>query len=221
MTPRSSTCRSSSTTSLPRDLSDMSATLTKVKRGQAGPAGGLRPLQGRGHGGAADQASMKIDVPDDRHHPLRSGRRDRQVRRPSTTNDIPLPDPVGRDPVLRGPLSSARPPNYDALFKKTYPSTPTRTCLIRRPRPRPRSWSGRTPSSGPTRFDDQGKVRDAIAATDMQTFYGGHQVLARGRQQHRQADGAAPDPGRRAYNVVAPSKWASSEVNWPRQAPMN
>jgi len=61
---------------------------------------------------------------------------------------------------------------------------------------------------------DKEAVRDAIAATDLMTFYGGIKFSEAGNNIAkpmvlRQIQGGA-------YNVVAPSAFASHPVNWPR-----
>ncbi len=61
---------------------------------------------------------------------------------------------------------------------------------------------------------DKDAVRDAIAATDMSTFYGDIKFSAAGNNIAkpmvlRQIQGGA-------YNVVAPSAFASHPLNWPR-----
>ncbi len=62
---------------------------------------------------------------------------------------------------------------------------------------------------------DKEKLRDAISATDLQTFYGGIKFAEAGNNIAkpmvlRQIQGGA-------YNVVAPSAFASHKLNWPRK----
>ncbi|HBT40664.1 MAG TPA: amino acid ABC transporter substrate-binding protein, partial [Rhodospirillaceae bacterium] len=63
---------------------------------------------------------------------------------------------------------------------------------------------------------DPEKVRDAIAATDMETFYGGIKFAPEGNNIAKPMVLRQIQNGE--YNVVAPSKWASHPVNWPRKA---
>lgn len=63
---------------------------------------------------------------------------------------------------------------------------------------------------------DPEKVRDALAATDMETFYGHVKFAPEGNNIAkpmvlRQIQGGE-------YNVVAPSKYASHKLQWPREA---
>lgn len=62
-------------------------------------------------------------------------------------------------------------------------------------------------------FDPE-KVRDAIAATDMETFYGGIKFAPEGNNIAKPMVLRQIQNGE--YNVVAPSKWASHSVEWPR-----
>ena len=64
-------------------------------------------------------------------------------------------------------------------------------------------------------FDTE-KVRDALAATDMQTFYGRIKFSEAGNNVAKPMVLRQIQDGQ--YNVVAPSKWASHPVNHPRMA---
>ncbi len=61
---------------------------------------------------------------------------------------------------------------------------------------------------------DTDKVRDAIAATDMTTFYGGIKFSEAGNNIAKPMVLRQVQDGQ--FNVVAPSKWASHQVVWPR-----
>jgi branched-chain amino acid transport system substrate-binding protein len=63
---------------------------------------------------------------------------------------------------------------------------------------------------------DKEDVRDAIAATDLQTFYGGIKFSAAGNNIAKPMVLRQIQDG--VYNVVAPSAFASHQVNWPRKA---
>jgi len=63
---------------------------------------------------------------------------------------------------------------------------------------------------------DVEKVRDAIAATDMMTFYGGVKFAPEGNNVAKPMVLRQIQNGQ--YNVVAPSKWASHPFEWPRVA---
>jgi len=63
---------------------------------------------------------------------------------------------------------------------------------------------------------DKDKVRDAIAATDLKTFYGDIKFSEAGNNVAKPMVLRQIQDG--AYNVVAPSNFASHKVNWPRKA---
>ncbi len=62
---------------------------------------------------------------------------------------------------------------------------------------------------------DTEKVRDAIAATDMMTFYGPIKFSEAGNNIAKPMVLRQIQNGQ--FNVVAPSKWASHELVWPRE----
>ena len=62
---------------------------------------------------------------------------------------------------------------------------------------------------------DTDKLRDALAATDMKTFYGGIKFSEAGNNVAKPMVLRQIQDG--TYNVVAPSKWASHEIVWPRK----
>jgi branched-chain amino acid transport system substrate-binding protein len=61
---------------------------------------------------------------------------------------------------------------------------------------------------------DKEKVRDALSATDMKTFYGGIKFSAAGNNVAKPMVLRQIQNGK--YNVVAPSEFASHKLNWPR-----
>jgi len=63
---------------------------------------------------------------------------------------------------------------------------------------------------------DTAKVRDALAATDMQTFYGNIKFDATGKNTAKPMVLYQVQGGK--FMVVAPSKWASAKVNYPAPA---
>ena len=63
---------------------------------------------------------------------------------------------------------------------------------------------------------DKEAVRDAIAETDMQTFYGGIKFSEAGNNIAKPMVLRQIQDGE--YNVVAPSGFASHKLNWPRTA---
>lgn len=67
-------------------------------------------------------------------------------------------------------------------------------------------------------FDTE-KLRDALAKTDMQTFYGNVKFDATGKNIAKPMVLRQIQNGK--YNVVAPTKWASHKLVWPRPKVMN
>ena len=61
---------------------------------------------------------------------------------------------------------------------------------------------------------DKEAVRDAIAATDLKTFYGNVKFSEAGNNIAKPMVLRQIQDGK--YNVVAPSDFASHQVNWPR-----
>jgi branched-chain amino acid transport system substrate-binding protein len=198
---------------LPRDLSDMSATLTKVRA--------VKPdlLVVSGHSkGAATAArqlkEMQIDVP------------------MVAMTHCEAADVIGKYGAestegLLCPTQWAETLSYqdeyfgtaaefDALFKKTYPKYTTVPYQSAQASAAVLVWKDAFERANT--FDPE-KVRDAIAATDMQTFYGGIRFAPEGNNIAKPMVLRQIQDG--GYNVVAPSKWASSEVRWPRKAPTN
>jgi branched-chain amino acid transport system substrate-binding protein len=66
---------------------------------------------------------------------------------------------------------------------------------------------------------DTDKVRDALAATDTMTFYGPIKFSPEGNNLAKPMVLRQVQDGH--FNVVAPSKWASHKVVWPRTVPTN
>jgi branched-chain amino acid transport system substrate-binding protein len=62
---------------------------------------------------------------------------------------------------------------------------------------------------------DKEKVRDALSATDLQTFYGGIKFSDAGNNIAKPMVLRQIQDGK--YNVVAPSAFASHKLNWPRK----
>jgi branched-chain amino acid transport system substrate-binding protein len=197
---------------MPRDLNDISATLTKVKA--------LKPdlllLSGHSKGaatGARQIKELRIDVPMIAMTHCEAAKITTNFG--DAVNDFLCPTQWAETLTYKDKwFGSAG--DYDKLFKATfegYKNVPyqsaqaTAAVLV---------WADAFERAG---SGDPEKVRDAIAATDMETFYGGVKFAPEGNNIAkpmvlRQIQGGN-------YNVVAPSKWASHPVNWPRKAPMN
>ena len=195
---------------LPRDLSDMSATLTKAKA--------LKPdlLVVSGHSkGAATAArqigEMKIDIPMIAMTHCEAAKVIDQFG--DVTNDFLCPTQWAETlSYSDGYFGSAA--EYDRLFKATYEGYKNVPYQAAQASAAVLVWKDALERANS--FDIE-KVRDAIAATDMKTFYGGIRFSDAGNNIAKPMVLRQIQDG--TYNVVAPSKWASHPVNYPRKAP--
>lgn len=195
---------------MPRDLNDISATLTKVKA--------LKPdlLVISGHNkGAATAArqigEMKIDVPMIALTHCEGAKITSNF--PETVNGFLCPTQWAETLSYKGRwFGSAG--DYDKAVKAkwpTYKNVPYQTAQATAAVLVYADAFERANSLDPK------KVRDALAATDVMTFYGPVKFAPEGNNIAkpmvlRQIQGGS-------YNVVAPSKYASHPIDWPRKAP--
>ena len=138
---------------MPKDLNDITSFMTKVKA--------LKPdvliVSGHEKGAATaarQMAEMQIQVPLVGHHALRVGQD--HAGFPQVLGRFRLPDAVGRDD--EGGRSAVRHRGRITTRRSRRP-TATRSCRIKRRRPRRRSMSGRTRSSAPIRSTRKSCVR--------------------------------------------------------------
>ena len=194
---------------MPRDLNDISSTLTKVKA--------LKPdlllLSGHSKGaatGARQIKEMKIDVPMIALTHCEAAKITSKFG--ASTNDFLCPTQWAPTLTYKDKYFGTA-ADYDKEFKKTfdgYKNVPyqsaqaTASVLV---------WKDAFERANSL---DPEKVRDAIAATDMETFYGGIKFAPEGNNVAKPMVLRQIQNGE--YNVVAPSKWASHPVNWPRKA---
>lgn len=192
---------------MPRDLNDISATLTKVKA--------LKPdlLVLSGHSKGAATAARQI--------------KELQVQVPMIAvthcEAAKITDKFGSAvdgflcPTQWAPSLSYKDDlfgsaaDYDKLFKETYEGYNNVPYQSAQATAAVQVWADALQRANS--FDTE-KVRDAIAATDMNTFYGGIKFSDKGNNVAkpmvlRQIQGGQ-------YKVVAPSKWASAELQYPR-----
>ncbi|MDH5557613.1 MAG: amino acid ABC transporter substrate-binding protein [Alphaproteobacteria bacterium] len=192
---------------MPPDLSDISATLTKVKA--------LKPdvLVISGHNKGAVTAARQI--------------KEMQIEVPMIAmthcEGAKITDQFG--PAADGYLCPTQwaetlsysdkyfgsAADYDKLFKTTYPTYKNVPYQAAQASAAVLVWKEAFERANS--FDPE-KVRDAIAATDMQTFYGGIKFAPEGNNIAKPMVLRQVQNGE--YNVVAPSKWASHPVEWPR-----
>lgn len=194
---------------LPRDLSDMTSTLTKVKA--------LKPdlLLVSGHSKGAATAGrqiqeLKIDTPmiamthceaADVIGKYGAG----------ATEGLLCPTQWSETLSYKDPLMGTA-AEYDAAFKKAYPEYTTVPYQTAQATAAVMVWADAFQRANV--FDTEA-LRDALAATDMETFYGQIKFSEAGNNIAKPMVLRQIQDGE--YNVVAPSKWASSELRYPRQ----
>jgi len=194
---------------LPRDLSDMSATLTKVRA--------LKPdlLVVSGHSkGAATAArqikEMKIDVPMIAITHCESAKVIDKFG--ASTNGFLCPTQWSETLSYSDDMFGSA-ADYDKLFKATYSGYKNVPYQAAQASAAVMVWKDAFERANS--FDTD-KLRDAIADTDMKTFYGGIKFSDAGNNTAKPMVLRQIQNGK--LNVVAPSKWASHPVDWPRKA---
>ena len=194
---------------LPRDLSDMSATLTKAKA--------LKPdlLIVSGHSKGAATAvrqinEMKIDIPMIAMTHCEAAKVTDKFG--AGANDIlcstQWAETLSYEDEMFGTAAEFHEEfkaNFEGYTTVPYQSAQAAAAVM--------VWKDAFERANSFEIDE---VRDAIAATDMQTFYGPIRFSEAGNNIAkpmvlRQIQGGS-------YNVVAPSKWASHPLNFPREA---
>ncbi|MGJ3260205.1 MAG: amino acid ABC transporter substrate-binding protein [Rhodospirillales bacterium] len=197
---------------MPRDLNDISATLTKVKA--------LKPdllvLSGHSKGAATAARQIKelqIDTPMIAMTHCEAAKITSKFG--EATNDILCPTQWAETLSYKDDLFGTA-ADYDKLFKATYEGYKNVPYQSAQATAAVQVWADAFERANS--FDTD-KVRDAIAATDMQTFYGAIKFSEAGNNIAKPMVLRQIQNGQ--YNVVAPSKWASHPVNWPRKAPTN
>lgn len=193
---------------LPRDLADMTGTLTKVKA--------LKPdlflVSGHEKGAATavrQMAELRVDVPMVAVTHCESAKVTSEFGK--AADGLLCPTQWSETLSYKDKyLGSAA--QYDADFKKAFPeykSVPYQTAQASAAILVFKDAFERAGS-----FDKE-KVRDALAKTDMETFYGAVKFSEAGNNIAkpmvlRQIQGGE-------YKVVAPTKWASSKIEFPRK----
>ncbi len=193
---------------MPRDLSDISATLTKVKA--------VKPdvLVISGHSkGAATAArqikEMRIQVPMIAMTHCESAKVIKKFG--AATEGFLCPTQWAETLSYKDSLFGTA-ADYDKLFKRTYEGYKNVPYQSAQASAAVMVWKDAFERANS--FDTE-KVRNAIAATDLQTFYGRIKFSERGNNI------AKPMVLRQIQNgklvVVAPPKWASHPVVFPRR----
>ncbi len=193
---------------LPRDLSDMSATLTKVKA--------VKPdlLVVSGHSkGAATAArqidEMKIDTPMIAMTHCESAKIVANFG--AATNDFLCPTQWA-ETLSYSDKYFGTAAEYDELFKATFEGYKNVPYQAAQASAAVLVWKDALERANT--FDVEA-VRDALAATDMKTFYGNIKFSEAGNNIAKPMVLRQIQDG--VFNVVAPSEWASHKVNYPRK----
>lgn len=194
---------------LPRDLSDMSATLTKVKA--------VKPdiLVVSGHSkGAATAArqikELQIDVPMIAVTHCEAAKIVEKFG--ESTNGFLCPTQWSETLSYKdGYFGTAA--EYDALFKRTFQDYKNVPYQAAQASAAVLVWKDAFERANS--FDTE-KLRDALAATDMDTFYGKIKFAEAGNNIAKPMVLRQIQNGQ--FNVVAPSKWASHPLQYPRMA---
>jgi branched-chain amino acid transport system substrate-binding protein len=194
---------------LPRDLSDMSATLTKVRA--------LKPdlLVVSGHAkGAATAArqikEMQIDVPLIAITHCEAAKVVSKFG--ASTNGFLCPTQWAETLTYKDDTFGSA-ADYDKLFKATYEGYKNVPYQAAQASAAVMVWKNAFERANS--FDTD-KLRDALASTDMDTFYGRIKFSDVGNNTAKPMVLRQIQDGK--FNVVAPSKWASHPVEWPRKA---
>jgi branched-chain amino acid transport system substrate-binding protein len=195
---------------LPRDLSDMSTTLTKVRAVKPD----LLVVSGHSKGAATaarQLAEMKIDTPMVAMTHCEAAKVISKFG--ATTNDILCPTQWAETLSYSGKYFGTA-AEYDKLFKATYDGYKNVPYQAAQASAAVLVWKEAFERANSL---DKDKVRDAIASTDMQTFYGGIKFAAEGNNIAKPM--VLRQIQNEKLNVVAPSDFASHKMNWPRKAP--
>ncbi|HEU5019192.1 MAG TPA: amino acid ABC transporter substrate-binding protein [Pseudolabrys sp.] len=195
---------------LPRDLSDMSATLTKVKA--------LHPdvLAVSGHEkGAATAAreigQMRIDTPIIAMTHCESAKI--TTKFPKAAEGILCPTQWAETLPYKGPLFGSA-ENYNKEIKAAYPKVYTSELPYQTAQASAAIEIYRDAFERAGSLDKQ-KVRDALAATNLMTFYGQIKFAPDGHNIAKPMVLRQIQHGK--YVPVAPTKYASGKIVWPRK----
>lgn len=194
---------------LPRDLNDMSATLTKVKA--------LKPdlLVVSGHSKGAVTAArqigeMKINVPMIAMTHCESGKIVKKFG--AAVDDFLCPTQWAETLSYKDDLFGTA-ADYDKLFKSTFANYKNVPYQSAQASAAVMVWKAAFEKA--QSFDTE-KVRDALSGIEMSTFYGNIKFSSAGNNIAKPMVLRQIQNG--TFNVVAPSKWASHKVNHPRKA---
>ncbi|MEM8689890.1 MAG: ABC transporter substrate-binding protein, partial [Pseudomonadota bacterium] len=196
---------------LPRDLSDMSAILTKVKL--------VKPdvLIVSGHSKGAATAvrqigEMKIDVPMIAVTHCEAA--DVTGKFGDVANGILCSTQWAETLTYEDPIFGTA-ANYEKEFKAAYTEYANKLVPYQTAQASAAVYVFKDAFERAGSLDKE-KVRDAIAATELDTFYGKIKFSEAGNNIAKPMVLRQIQDGK--YNVVAPSAFASHKLDWPRKA---
>ena len=194
---------------LPRDLSDMSATLTKVKA--------LKPdlLVVSGHSKGAATATrqikeMGVEVPMVAMTHCEAA--DVTGKFGDASEGFLCATQWAETMTYEDPLFGSA-GNYDTEFKQMFPEYAAKTVPYQSAQATAAVFVWKDAFERANSLDKE-KVRDAITQTDLMTFYGRIKFSERGNNIAKPMVLRQIQDGQ--YNVVAPPDFASHELRWPR-----
>jgi branched-chain amino acid transport system substrate-binding protein len=194
---------------MPADLSDISATLTKVKA--------LKPdllvISGHNKGAVTAARQMKelqVEVPMVALTHCEGAKVTEQF---GAAADGYLCPTQWAETLSYSDKYFGSAAEYDKAFKEAYPDYSVVPYQAAQASAAVLVWKDAFDRANSL---DPQNVRDAIAATDMETFYGPIKFSEAGNNIAKPMVLRQIQNGE--YNVVAPSKWASHELQWPREA---
>lgn len=195
---------------LPRDLSDMAATLTKVKA--------LKPdvLVISGHSKGAATAvrqigEMGVKVPMIAVTHCEAA--DVVGKFGDTANGILCATQWSETLSYEDPFFGTA-ANYEIEFKAAYPEYAEKKVPYQTAQASAAVWVFKDAFERAGSLDKEA-VRDALSATDLMTFYGGIKFSEAGNNTAKPMVLRQIQDGK--YNVVAPPEFASHALDWPRE----
>ncbi|MCJ8307759.1 MAG: amino acid ABC transporter substrate-binding protein [Rhizobiaceae bacterium] len=196
---------------LPRDLSDMTAILTKVKLVKPD----LLVVSGHSKGAATavrQIGEQKISTPMIALTHCEAA--DVTGNFGAAANDILCSTQWAETLTYEDPIFGSA-ANYEAEFKGAYPEYANKKVPYQTAQASAAVYVFKDAFERAGTLDKEA-VREAIAATDMKTFYGDIRFSEAGNNIAKPMVLRQIQNGE--YNVVAPSAFASHKVNWPRKA---
>ncbi len=195
---------------LPRDLSDMSAILTKVKL--------LKPdlLIISGHTKGASTAVRQIGEKNIKVPMIaitHCEAADVTGNFGDTANDILCATQWSETLAYEDPMFGTA-SEYEMGFKSAYPEYKSKKVPYQTAQATAAVYVFKDAFERANSLDKE-KIRNALSATDMKTFYGDIRFSAAGNNVAKPMVLRQIQNGE--YNVVAPSAFASHKLNWPRQ----